>query len=172
MVKVPAPKLTPFDLLAIAKTPGIRIAYTPFGEPPGSVKYYIGESVDWKGFKKGAETIDEYLKRFAETFGDTGTAIAKGLRRAIEISKDAHETYGVAIVELAPGTPVARMVTLPLKVVKQMQATKKIKPQIIGPPIEPGKPAKVVRQETGVKGEYKSLLFYRAYGGASPVLPL
>jgi hypothetical protein len=155
----------------IAKTPGIRIAYTPFGEAPGSVKYYIGKSVDWKGFKKGAESRDEYLKRFAETFGDTGTAIAKGLRRAIEISEAAHETYGVANVEIAPGTPLARVVTLPLKVVKQMQATKKIKPIVVAS-IEPGKPAKVVRQETGVKGEYKSLLFYRAYGGASPVLPL
>jgi len=171
MVKVPAPRLTVFDIATIAQTPGIRIGYTPFGEAPGSVKYYIGRSVPWKGFKKGAETFEEYVKRFAETFGDTGAAIAKGLMRAVEISRNAKGTYGVAVVELAPGTPLSRLVTLPMKVVKQMEATKTTKP-VIRATITPGKSAKDVRKEAGVKGEYKSLMFYRVAGGAGPSAPM
>jgi len=171
MVKVPAPRLTPFDLLEVSKASDIRIGYTPFGEAPGSVKYYIGRAVPWKGFKKGAETLEDYLKRFAETYGDTGAAIAKGLRRAIEISKSAARTYGVAAVELAPGTKLSRVVVLPLKVVKQMEATKTTKP-IVRASIAPGKPAKDVRKETGVRGEYKSLSIVRVHGGAGPSAPM
>jgi hypothetical protein len=173
MAKVPAPRLTPFDMLAIARMPGIRIGYTPFGESPGSVKYYIGRSVPWKGFKKdAAETLDNYFKRFKDTFRDMGKAanVADGLSKAIDISKKAAGTYGVAAVELAPGTNLSRVVILPLKVVKQMDATKAKKP-FVRAIISPGKSAKEVRKESGIKGEYKSLMIFGA-GGASPAAPM
>jgi len=177
MAKIPAPRVTPFDIYMIAQTPGVRIAYTPFGEAPGSVKYYIGKSVSWKGFKKGAEKLEDYAKRFAETHGATGAAIAKGLLKAIEISKAASAkaagtgVYGVAAVELAPGTQLSRVVVLPLKVVKQMEMTKTVKP-VIRTSVAPGKPAKEVRRETGVRGEYKSLSLVKILGRAGPSAPL
>jgi hypothetical protein len=173
MAKIPAPRLSPFDILEVARRPGIRIGYTPFGEAPGSVKYYIGRSVPWKGFKKdAAEAQDSYIKRFKDTFKDMGKAanVADGLSKAIDISKRAAGTYGVATVELAPGTNLSRVVTLPLKVIKQMDATKRVKP-IARAILAPGKNAKEVRKETGVKGEYKSLLVFGA-GGASPAAPM
>jgi hypothetical protein len=167
MVKVPPPVITAFDLAAIAKTPGIRIGYTPFGEPPGSVKYYIGRSVPWKGFKKYPdEDFDKYAERFKKTFSiGRMPNVVEGLRKAIEISKKAAGTYGVAIVELAPGTDLARRVVLPLKVVKQMTETKEVKP-IVRAAIAPGMPAKDVRKMFGVKGEYKSLIYARTAGVA------
>jgi hypothetical protein len=173
MVKIPAPRLTAFDMHAIAQTPGIRIGYTPFGEAPGSVKYYVGRSVPWKGFKKGSkEDLETYIGRFKETF-KTGKMpnVAEGLRKAIAISKASAGVYGVAAVELAPGTQLARIVVLPMKVIDQMEATKTEKP-IVRAAITPGKSAKDVRKETGVKGEYKSLSFVKVAGGAGPSAPM
>jgi hypothetical protein len=177
MAKVPAPRLSPFDILEVARRPGIRIGYTPFGEAPGSVKYYIGRSVPWKGFKFTAadrkNDVNAWIKNrfipFLESIYVT-TNIANGLAKAIEISKAANKTYGVAAVELAPGTNFSRVVTLPLKVVKQMNATKRVKP-VVRASVAPEKPAKEVRKETGVKGEYKSLTIFGA-GGASPAAPM
>jgi len=173
MAKIPAPRITPFDLAIIAQTPGIRVAYTPFGEAPGSVKYYIGRSVPWKGFKKEKEeTLEAYVKRFKDTFKSGKMPnVADGLAKAVAISKDSAGVYGVAAVELAPGTPLARVVVLPMKVVDQMEATKAVKP-IVRAAIAPGKSAKEVRKETGVRGEYKSLALYKAPGSVGPSAPI
>jgi hypothetical protein len=173
MVKVPAPVVTPFDLAEIAATPGIRIGYTPFGEAPGVVKYYIGRSAPWKGFKKQAgESLDSYADRFKKTFASGKMPnVVEGLKKAIDISKRAAGTYGVAVVELAPGTDLARKVVLPLKVVKQMTETKDVKP-IVRRAIAPGVSAKEVRKKYGVKGEYKSLVYVETGARATGVAPV
>jgi len=171
MVKVPAPRLTPFDLLAISKTPGIRIGSTPFGEEPGKVKYYIGAAVPWKRFLKGNKSLDEYLRSFAETFKGVGKAanVATGLAKAIDISRKAAGTYGVGSYIIASGTPFARPVTLPAKAAKQMTlAGKPTKPEA---ELLADRNAKAMRKDFGVKGEYKSLPRYRITA-AMPAAPM
>jgi len=175
MVKVYPNEINLFQLAAIAQTPGIRTGTTPFGMPPGMHVRYIGKSVAWKGFKKSPyESLDEYLRRFAEAFkqpvrgrpGETvGQAIANGLKQAIDISKAARGTYGVAVVALADG----RRVVLPLKVVKQMQAQGKPVSIIAEKPY--GMPAKEVRKQFGIRGEYKATLAGMVGGAAFAPIP-
>jgi len=162
MVKIYPNEINLFQLAAIARTPGIRTGTTPFGMPPGMAVRYIGKSVDWKGFKKSPyETLEEYLRRFAETFKKpvrgrptetVGAAIADGLRKAIDVSKAAAGTYGVAVVALADG----RHVVLPRKVVRQMEMQGK--PVTVVAEKVYDVPAKEVRKRYGIKGEYKALV--------------
>ena len=163
MVKVAVPRLTPFELLAIAKARGIRIGSTPFGEPPGHIKFYIGASVPWKGYKKKADqSLDDYLKKFKEDFKDTGNAanVADGLKKAIEISQAAKGTYGVAVVEF----PITgRLAVMPRKAARQMVNQKKsVK---VTPITTPDVSAKELRAKYGEKAQYKA---YHATRGLAP----
>jgi len=152
MVKVYPNEINLFQLAAIGRTPGIRTGTSPFGMPAGSMVRYIGRSVPWKGFKGDA------FWSVAEKFG----SLAAGLRKAIDVSKRAAGTYGVALVTLADG----RQVVLPRKVVKQMEAQGK--PVTVISEIPYGMSAREVRKTLGIKGEYKGLAGIAAAAAVVP----
>ena len=170
MVKVAVPRLTPSELLAIAKTPGIRIGSTPFGEPPGHIKFYIGASVPWKGFKKRAgQTLDDYLKKFKDAFKDIGKAanVADGLKKAIEVSQGAKGTYGVAVVEF----PVTgRLAVMPRKAAQQM--VKQGKTVRVTPITVPDVSAREMRAKYGEKAQYKALFARGLAPAAAAAAPM
>ena len=170
MVKISAPRLTPFELLAIAKTPGIRVGSTPFGESPGYVKYYIGASVPWKGLRKRPDqTLDDYLRSFKDAMKGIGKAanVADGLRKAIDVSKGAAGTYGVAVVEL----PVTgRLVVMPRKAAQQM--VKQGKTVRITPITAPNVSAKEMRAKYGEKAQYKALFARGLAPAAAAAAPM
>jgi hypothetical protein len=170
MVKV-AFQVTPEDAVRIAKTPGIRMGYTPFGMPPGAVKYYIGASVPWKGYTmqslglrpredtaKYLDMLGTFLKQIGKGIKDKG-GVHEGLRKAIEISKRAAGTYGTGIYRIAAGTPLAREVVLPAKAAKQMILQGK--PVVPKEQHIPGVPAREYVRPLGAKNIYESLVARR-----------
>jgi len=148
---------TPSTLLAIAKSKQYRTAVSPFGMPAGNVVRYVGKAVKWK-FVKG-----ESFWKLAETDATVGK-IAEGLRKAISISKQAANTYGVAMVRLYDG----RTVILPRKVVKQMELAGKEGVSIVNE-LPYGMSAKEVRKKYGIKGEYKAFAPTVAVAVPAPV---
>jgi hypothetical protein len=170
MVKV-AFQVTPEDAVRIAKTPGIRMGYTPFGMPPGTVKYYIGSSVPWKGYTmeslglkpredtaKYLEMLGTFLRQINKGIKAKG-GVHEGLRKAIDISKRAAGTYGTGIYRVATGTPLQREVVLPAKAAKQMVLQGK--PVVRVDEHVPGVPAREYVRPLGVKNIYQSLVARR-----------
>lgn len=91
-MKIPI-KISLKDLVDVATSKGYSLASTPFGAEPGQRQFYIRRAVPWKGVK-GIENVEKI-----------NSGVARGLRKAIEISRRHHET-GKAILVYPDGTEV------------------------------------------------------------------
>lgn len=97
------------DIQNVAVDPAMRTAVTPFGMPAGAYRRYVGKSVPWK-MVKGIEEVKKI-----------NPDVAKGLAKAIAISKAQKGKYGVAIVHhFEKGVNIL----MPYKAGLQMEAQK------------------------------------------------
>ena len=151
---------TPATLVAIASSKNYRTAVSPFGMPAGQVVRYVGKAVKWK-FLRG-EDFWNAVESAPED--DPLKAVGRGLKKAIEISKAAKNTFGVALVRLHDG----RTVILPRKVVRQMQIAGKEGVSVISE-LPYGMRAKDIRKKYGIRGEYKAFAPTVAVAVPAPV---
>jgi len=150
MVKVYPNEISLIGLAQIASNRMFRTGTTPFGMPPGMVVRYVGRAVPWKGLKGDA------FWRWAEK---EKPELARGLRKAIDISKKNAEIYGVALVQLMDG----RQMVVPRKVAAQMAGKGITIISELAYDRPAGRTKRVpysesVRGKYGIKGEYKALV--------------
>ena len=116
MAKVYPGEYTLADIANVAQSASSRTAVTPFGAPAlGIFHRYVGRAVAWKMFRKApGESLDEYLKRFKESFPEQA-GVADGLRKSVDMSKAHAGISGVSLVLMSDGS----LMIMPTKSAKQ-----------------------------------------------------